>query len=238
LPLTYKSYISMAKMRLLQPEIAKIKEKVGDDAAKLQQEQMKLYNEVGVSPLSGCVPMLATMPVLMAVFMLFPNIINLRQKSFLWANDLSTYDSIMTLPFSIPAYGSHVSLFCLLMTISQLVYGYYNNLNTPDQVGQPIDMKKMAYITPVIFMFVMNSFPAGLSFYYFISNLVTIAQQIGIRKFVDEDKIKAVLEDNRKKIASGGGPKKSRFSEYIQKQLQTAEEAKKAIDEDKKKKKK
>ena len=239
LPLTYKSYVSMAKMRILQPELNAIKEKIGDDAAKQQQAQMKLYGEVGVSPLSGCVPVVATMPVLMAVFMLFPNLINLRQQSFLWANDLSTFDSIATLPFSIPLYGNHVSLFTLLMTVSSIAYGYYNNQNTPDQTGQPIDMKKMAYITPVIFMFVMNSLPAGMSFYYFISNIVTIGQQIGIRKFVDEDKIKNILDDNRKKIAAGGGAKKSRFSEYISKQMKAVEEAQKtqpAIDTKKKKK--
>jgi YidC/Oxa1 family membrane protein insertase len=227
LPLTYKSYVSMAKTRILAPEIAKIKERIGDDAAKVQQETMKLYQEVGVNPLSGCIPVLATMPILMAVFLLFPNLINLRQQSFLWANDLSTFDSIITLPFNIPFYGSHVSLFCLLMTISQLAYGYYNNQITPDQPGQPIDMKKMAYITPVIFMFVMNSFAAGLSFYYFVSNLVTIGQQLAIRKFVNEDKIKVLLDENRKKIASGGG-KKSKFSQYLQNQMKAVEEAQKA----------
>lgn len=236
LPLTYKSYVSMAKMRILQPELNAIKEKIGDDAAKLQQAQMKLYGEVGVSPLSGCVPVLATMPILMAVFMLFPNLINLRQEGFLWANDLSTFDSVLDLPFSIPFYGNHVSLFTLLMTISSVAYGYYNNQNTPDQVGQPIDMKKMAYITPVIFMFVMNSLPAGMSFYYFVSNLVTILQQIGIRKFVDEDKIKQILEENRKKIAAGGG-KKSRFSEYLSKQMKAVEEAQKQQQANPKKKK-
>jgi YidC/Oxa1 family membrane protein insertase len=238
LPLTYKSYVSMAKMRILQPELNAIKEKIGDDPAKQQQAQMKLYGEVGVSPLSGCIPVLATMPVLMAVFMLFPNLINLRQQSFLWANDLSTFDSIATLPFSIPLYGTHVSLFTLLMTVSSIAYGYYNNQNTPDQTGQPIDMKKMAYITPVIFMFVMNSLPAGMSFYYFISNIVTIGQQIGIRKFVDEDKIKDVLDENRKKIAAGGGAKKSRFSEYISKQMKAVEEAQKVQEVEKTKKKK
>ncbi len=227
LPLTYKSYVSMAKTRILAPEIAKIKEKIGDDAAKVQQETMKLYQEVGVNPLSGCIPVLATMPILMAVFLLFPNLINLRQQSFLWSNDLSTFDSIINLPFKIPFYGSHVSLFCLLMTVSQLAYGYYNNQITPDQPGQPIDMKKMAYITPVIFMFIMNSFPAGLSFYYFVSNLVTIGQQLAIRKFVDEDKIKVLLEENRKKIAAGGG-KKSKFSQYLQNQMKAVEEAQKA----------
>ncbi len=238
LPLTYKSYVSMAKTRILAPEIAAIKEKIGDDPARVQQETMKLYGEVGVNPLSGCVPVLATMPVLMAVFMLFPNLINLRQESFLWANDLSTYDSILTLPFAIPFYGTHVSLFCLLMTASQLAYGYYNNQITPDQPGQPINMKMMAYITPVIFMFVMNSFSAGLSFYYFVSNLVTIGQQLAIRYFVNEDKIKALLDANRIKIAAGGGAKKSRFSQYLQTQLKTMEEQQKAAATQKKTKKK
>jgi YidC/Oxa1 family membrane protein insertase len=236
LPLTYKSYVSMAKTRILAPEIAAIKEKIGDDAARVQQETMKLYGEVGVNPLSGCIPVLATMPVLMAVFMLFPNLINLRQQSFLWANDLSTFDSFINLPFNIPFYGSHVSLFCLLMTVSQLAYGYYNNQITPDQPGQPINMKMMAYITPVIFMFVMNSFPAGLSFYYFVSNLVTIGQQLAIRKFVNEDKIKALLDENRKKIAAGGGPKKSKFSQYLQTQLKTMEEQQKTTAKNPKKK--
>jgi len=238
LPLTYKSYVSMTKTRILAPEIAAIKEKIGDDPARVQQETMKLYGEVGVNPLSGCIPVLATMPVLMAVFMLFPNLIDLRQESFLWAEDLSTYDSILNLPFKIPFYGDHISLFCLLMTVSQLAYGYYNNQITPDQPGQPINMKMMAYVTPVIFMFVMNSFPAGLSFYYFISNLVTIGQQLAIRKFVNEDKIKALLDANRAKIKAGGGAKKSRFSTYLQTQLKTMEEQQKAAADQKKGKKK
>jgi YidC/Oxa1 family membrane protein insertase len=173
----------------------------------------------------------------MAVFMLFPNLINLRQESFLWAEDLSTFDSIVSLPFAIPFYGSHVSLFCLLMTVSQLAYGYYNNQITPDQPGQPINMKMMAYFTPVIFMFVMNSFPAGLSFYYFISNLVTIGQQLAIRKFVNEDKIKLILDENRKKIAASGGAKKSRFSQYLQTQMKTMEETQKNAKNTPKKKK-
>ncbi|TAG63764.1 MAG: membrane protein insertase YidC, partial [Runella slithyformis] len=156
-PLVYKSYISMAKMRMLAPELAIIKEKVGDDAAKMQQEQMKLYQQVGVSPLSGCVPVLATMPVLMALFFLFPNLIELRQESFLWAKDLSTYDAPFHLPFTIPFYGAHVSVFTLLMTISQLIYAKYNNQITPQQTqpGMP-DMKMLGYAMPVMFMFVMN----------------------------------------------------------------------------------
>jgi YidC/Oxa1 family membrane protein insertase len=236
-PLTYKSYVGMAKMKVLQPELEAIKAKVGDDAAKMQQEQMKLYGQVGVSPMSGCIPVLATMPILMSVFFLFPNLFELRQQPFLWANDLSTFDSVINLPFKIPFYGSHVSIFCLLMTVSQLAYGYYNNQITPAQTGQPFDMRMMAYVTPVIFMFVMNSFPAGLSFYYFVSNIVTVAQQLIIKRFVNNDKLKEILEENRKKIAAGGGPKKSKFSEYLQKSMAAAEDAKKQQDAAKKKKK-
>lgn len=234
-PLVYKSYISMAKMRVLAPELAVIKEKVGDDAAKMQQEQMKLYQQVGVSPLSGCVPVLATMPILMALFFLFPNLIELRQKAFLWAGDLSTYDAPFHLPFTIPFYGSHVSMFTLLMTVSQLVYAKYNNQITPQQTqpGMP-DMKMLTYAMPVMFMFIMNTFPAGLSFYYFVSNLVTIAQQQLIRRFVDDDKIKDILDQNRKKIASGE-KKKSKFSDMLEKSMRAAEDAKKQADEAKKK---
>lgn len=237
-PLVYKSYISMAKMRVLAPELAVIKEKVGDDAAKMQQEQMKLYQQVGVSPLSGCVPVLATMPVLMALFFLFPNLIELRQQSFLWAKDLSTYDAPFHLPFSIPFYGAHVSVFTLLMTVSQLIYAKYNNQITPQQTqpGMP-DMKMLTYAMPVMFMFIMNTFPAGLSFYYFVSNLVTIAQQQIIRRFVDDDKIKAILETSRQKIASGE-KKKSKFSDMLEKSMKAAEESKKAAEEAKKKGKK
>lgn len=233
-PLVYKSYISMAKMRLLQPELNVLREKVGDDQAKMQQEQMKLYQQVGVSPLSGCVPVLATMPVLMALFFLFPNLIELRQQSFLWAKDLSTYDAPIRLPFAIPFYGSHVSIFTLLMTISQLVYAWYNNQITPTQTqpGMP-NMKVMAYIMPVMFMFVMNTFPAGLSFYYFVSNIVTILQQQIIKRFVDEDKLKLVLEENRKKIATGE-KKQSKFSAMLEKSMKAAEEAKKNAEESKK----
>ncbi|MFN8356408.1 MAG: membrane protein insertase YidC [Spirosomataceae bacterium] len=226
LPLVYRSFISMAKMRVLQPEINDLKEKVGDDAAKLQQEQMKLYQQVGVSPLSGCVPLLLQLPVLMSVFFLFPNLIELRQQPFLWSVDLSTYDAPIMLPFSIPFYGSHVSIFTLLMGLSNIAYAYYNNQITPTQANSPINMKAMGYITPVIFMFIMNNFPSGLSFYYFVSNLVTIAQQLIIRRFVDEGKIKEVLEENRKKFASGT-VKKSKFATMLEKSMQAAEEAKK-----------
>ena len=224
-PLTYKSYISMAKMKLLAPELEEIRQKNGDDAAKQQQDQMKLYQQVGVSPLSGCVPVLATMPILFSLFFLFPNLIELRQQHFLWANDLSTYDTFIKLPVALPFYGDHVSLFTIMMTISSIGYAYYNNQMTPNQPG-PVNMKFLGYVMPVMFMFVLNSFPAGLTFYYFVSNVVTIAQQLTIKRFVNEDKIKAILEDNRKKNAES--PKKqTKFQQYLEKSLQAADEAKK-----------
>ncbi|RYZ64074.1 MAG: membrane protein insertase YidC, partial [Proteobacteria bacterium] len=230
-------YVSMAKMRVLGPEVNAIREKVGDDMAKQQQETMKLYQQVGVSPLSGCIPVLATMPVLMALFFLFPNLIELRQKGFLWSSDLSTYDSFIKFPFTIPFLGSHLSLFTIFMTASSLAYAYYNNQMTPAQPNSPINMKAMSYVFPLMFMFVLNSFPAGLTFYYFVSNVVTIAQQLLIRKFVDEDKIKAVLEENRKKFAKGD-VKKSKFQDLLQRSLQQAEEAKKQAEDAKKRPKK
>ncbi|MBD2754421.1 membrane protein insertase YidC [Spirosoma validum] len=228
-PLTYKSYVSMAKMRVLQPELNEMKERVGDDMAKQQAEQMKLYQEVGVSPLSGCVPVVATMPILFALFMLFPNLIELRQKSFLWANDLSTYDAFLKFP-ALPFIGGHLSLFTVLMTASSIAYAYYNNQTTPTQPG-PVNMKALSYVFPLMFMFVLNSYPAGLTFYYFVSNIVTIAQQQLIRRFVDEDKIKAVLEENRRKNASGQGKKPGGFQALLQRQLAAADEARKQAEE-------
>jgi YidC/Oxa1 family membrane protein insertase len=228
-PLTYKSYISMAKMRVLQPELNEMKERVGDDMAKQQSEQMKLYQEVGVSPLSGCIPVLATMPILFSLFMLFPNLIELRQKPFLWASDLSTYDAFITFP-AIPFVGSHLSLFTVLMTASSIAFAYFNNQTTPTQPG-PVNMKALSYVFPLMFMFVLNSYPAGLTFYYFVSNVVTIAQQQLIRRFVDEDKLKAVLDENRRKNASGQGKKPGGFQAMLQKQLAAAEEARKLADE-------
>ncbi len=236
-PLTYKSYISMAKMRILGPELEQIREQNKDDLAKQQQEQMKLYQQVGVSPLSGCVPVLATMPILFSLFFLFPNLIELRQQSFLWASDLSTYDSFFKLPFNVPfGIGNHISLFTILMTISSIGYAYYNNQNTPTQPG-PVNMKALGYVMPLMFMFILNSFPAGLTFYYFVSNVVTIAQQLLIKRFVNEDKIKNILEENRKKNATGE-KKQNKFQKYLEKSLQAAEEAKKKQAELEKKTKK
>jgi YidC/Oxa1 family membrane protein insertase len=233
-PLTYRAYISQAKMRVLAPEVAAIRERVGDDdAAKLQSEQMKLYNEVGVSPLSGCIPVLATLPVLMSLFFLFPNLIELRQQSFLWSNDLSTYDTFFKFPFTVPFLGNHLSLFTVLMTASSIVYAWYNNQTTPQQPG-PVDMKTLSYIFPLMFMFVLNSFPAGLTWYYFVSNVVTISQQQLIRRFVDEGAIKVKLEENRKKNATGEAKKPGGFQAMLQKQLAAAEEARKAADDSQK----
>jgi YidC/Oxa1 family membrane protein insertase len=224
LPLSYKSYIGMAKMKLLKPELDVIKEKYGDNMTQIQAEQMKLYQQVGVSPFSGCIPLLLQMPLLLAMFYFFPFSIELRQKAFLWADDLSTYDSIANLPFAIPFYGSHVSLFVLLMTISTIVSQWQNN--QLQSVQGP--MKSMGYIMPVVFMFVLNSFSAALSFYYLVSNLVTFGQQAVIRRFVDDTKIKSVMDDHRKKMESGGGSgNKSKFMSKLQEAMKASEEARK-----------
>lgn len=232
-PLIYKSYMSSAKMRVLAPEIAELKEKVGDDQMKLQQETMKLYQQVGVNPLSGCIPMLLQMPILMSVFFLFPNLIMFRQKGFLWAKDLSTYDSFFNFGFNLPILGGHLSLFVLLMTASTMVYTYYNNQMTPDQPG-PIDMKKISYIFPLVFLFVLNSYPAALAFYYLISNLVTILQQRVVKVFVNEDRIQTILDDNRRNYQARGGSRKNKFADFLEKQMQASEEMKKKNDQMKK----
>lgn len=231
-PLIYKSYMSSAKMRVLAPEINAIKERVGDDTVKIQQETMKLYQQVGVNPLSGCIPLLLQMPILMSVFFLFPNLVMFRQKEFLWAKDLSTYDNLIHWGFNLPVLGNHLSLFVVLMTLSSLAFTYYNNQNTPDQPG-PIDMKKISYVFPVVFMFVLNSFPAALSFYYLISNLVTIAQQLIVKRFVNEEKILTILENNKRNYHTKP-QKKNKFSDFLEKQMQASEEMKRKSDELKK----
>ena len=223
LPLSYKSYLGMAKMKLLKPELDLIKEKNGDNMTQNQQDQMKLYQQAGVNPFSGCIPLLLQMPILFAMFWFFPMAIQLRQQPFLWAEDLSTYDSIASLPFTIPFYGDHVSLFVILMTVSTLIYTWQNNQIS--SVQGP--MKSMSYAMPVIFLFVLNSFSAGLSFYYFVSNLITFAQQAIIKRFVDEDKIKAVMEDHKKKMdaTAAAGGKKSGFMSKLQQAMKASEEA-------------
>ncbi len=222
-PLSYKSYISMAKTKVLKPELDELKEKYGNDMQKIQAEQMKLYQKVGVNPLSGCIPVLLQMPILLAMFNFFPNSVELRQESFLWANDLSTYDAILSWKASIPListfYGNHISLFTLLMTLSTILYTWSNNQMSAVQGP----MKSIGYVMPVVFMFVLNSYPAGLTFYYFVSNLVTFAQQSIIRRFVNEEKIRKILEQNRKKNVN---KKKSKFQLKIEEAMKASEEAK------------
>jgi YidC/Oxa1 family membrane protein insertase len=232
-PLSYKSYLSMAKMKVLKPELDEIKERVGEDMTKVQQEQMKLYSQVGVNPISGCIPVLLQMPLIFAMFYLFPASIELRQQPLLWAEDLSTYDSLIHLPFVVPFLGSHLSLFTLLMTASTLIYTWQNNQIS--SVQGP--MKSMSYIMPLVFLFVLNSFSAGLTFYYFISNLVTFAQQAIIKRFVDEDKIRAIMEENKKKNATGGG-KKSKFMSKLEDAMKSSEEARRKAEEERRNKKK
>ncbi|MFI5162441.1 MAG: membrane protein insertase YidC [Sphingobacteriales bacterium] len=197
-PLTYKSYLSMAKMRILKPEMDEIKAKVGDDnATLLQQEYMKLYKKAGVNPLGGCLPLLIQMPIVFAFFRFFPSLFELRGQSFLWMHDLSTYDALIR--FSPINLGvtviNHISLMCLLMTASTLIYTYFNN-QISGATGQ---MKYIGYITPFIFLFTLNSYPAGLNYYYFLANMMTFAQQYLIRLMVDDKKIHAQLQENKKK---------------------------------------
>jgi YidC/Oxa1 family membrane protein insertase len=220
-PLTYRSYLSTAKMRILKPEMDEIKAKVGDDdQTKLQQEYMKLYKKAGVNPLGGCVPLILQMPILFAFFFFFPSSIELRQQSFLWVSDLSTYDSIWTfgeVPFISYIYGDHVSLMCLLMTISTLIYTRLNN-QISGATGQ---MKWMGYLMPIIFMGVLNNVASGLNYYYFLANMMTFGQQYAIRLFVDDAKLHKQIQENKKKPES---QKKSKFQqklEEMQKERQT-----------------
>ncbi len=197
-PFTYKSYVSQAKMRVLKPEIDELNGKFGPDKAlEKQQAMMALYKKAGVNPMGGCLPMLLQMPILFAMFFFFPTSIELRQEGFLWATDLSTYDSILNLPFEIPFYGSHVSLFCLLMTITTIISTAMNqqSLNSQSMPG----MKTMMYMMPIMFLFILNSYSSGLSYYYFLANVITIGQTYLMRYFVDEEKIHAQLQANKKK---------------------------------------
>ena len=209
-PFTYKSYMSQAKMRALKPEIDELNEKFSKDKAlEKQQATMALYKKAGVNPMGGCLPMLLQFPILIAMFFFFPTSIELRQESFLWATDLSTYDSILKLPFSIPFYGDHVSLFCLLMTITTIIS---TSLNQQAAASQSMPgMKTMMYLMPVMFLFILNNYSAGLSYYYFLANLITIGQTFIIRYFVDEDKIRAQLQVNKKKPV-----KKSNFQKRLE----------------------
>lgn len=206
LPLTYKSYLSTAKMRILKPELDELKAKYGDDMAQMQQEQMRLYRKAGVSPFGGCLPLLLQFPILIAMFRFFPASIELRQESFLWAHDLSTWDSIYTLPFNIPYYGDHVSLFTILMTISTIIYTHMNNSMT----SQPPEFKWMSYLMPIFFLGFFNNYAAGLSLYYFYFNILTFGQQYLFKAFIDEDKLHAKIQANklRPESAKKGGLQK------------------------------
>ncbi|MCW0482902.1 membrane protein insertase YidC [Gaoshiqia sediminis] len=210
-PFTYKSYISQAKMRALKPEIDELNEKFGKDKPmEKQQATMALYKKAGVNPMGGCLPMLLQMPILFAMFFFFPTSIELRQESFLWANDLSSYDSILNLPFTIPFYGDHVSLFCLLMTVTTIISTKLNSQATSSQ-AMP-GMQTMMYMMPVMFLFILNSYPSGLSYYYFLANLITIGQMYLFRVLIDEEKIRAQLHANKKK----GPVVKSKFQQRLE----------------------
>jgi YidC/Oxa1 family membrane protein insertase len=209
-PFTYKSYISQAKMRALKPEVDEINEKYGKDKPmEKQQATMALYKKAGVNPMGGCLPMVLQMPILFAMFFFFPTSIELRQESFLWATDLSSYDSIFNLPFSIPIYGDHVSLFCLLMTITTIIS---TKLNSQASANNAMPgMQTMMYIMPLMFLFILNSYPAGLSYYYFLANLITIGQMYLFRVLIDEEKIRTQLHANKKKPV-----KKSKFQQRLE----------------------
>ncbi len=221
-PATYKSYLSQAKMKVLKPEITELGEKYKDNAMKKQQETMKLYGKAGVSPMSGCVPALLQMPIFYALFMFFPTSFALRQKPFLWADDLSSYDVVANLPFEIPFYGDHVSLFPILASIAIFFYMMMTTgQNMPTQPGMP-NMKFIMYLMPVMMLFFFNNYASGLSLYYFVSNLITIGIMLVIKNFIlDNDRIHAQIQENKKK------PKKeNKFQRKMREMMEQAEEQK------------
>ncbi len=210
-PLTYKSYLATAKMRVLKPQIDEINAKIPKDKPlERQQATMALYKKVGVNPMGGCLPMLLQMPILFAMFRFFPSSFELRQQPFLWASDLSSYDSIWNFGFNVPFYGDHMSLFCLLMTASTIIYTYQQNKLNPQNTTMP-SMKIISYLMPVMFLFIFNNYSAGLSYYYFLANVITFGQMYLIRRFVNEEKLIAQLNENKKKPV-----KKSRFQERLE----------------------
>ena len=222
-PVTYKSYLSQAKMKVLKPEITEINDKFKDNAMKKQQETMKIYNKAGVNPMSGCVPALVQMPIFYALFMFFPTSFALRQKSFLWADDLSSYDTILELPFYIPFYGDHVSLFPILASVAIFFYMMMTTgQNMPTQPGMP-NMKFIIYLSPVMMLIFFNSYASGLSLYYFVSNLITIFIMLAIKNFIlDDDKIHARIQANKEK------PKKEgKFQAKMRQIMEQAEDQKK-----------
>ncbi len=212
-PLTWKSYTSMAKMRVLKPEIDEINARIPKDkSVERQQATMALYKKAGVSPLGGCLPVLLQMPILIAMFRFFPTSIELRQQGFLWAHDLSTYDSILNLPFTIPMYGDHISLFTLLMTASTILTMRISNQANASQSQMP-GMKGMMYIMPVMFMFMLNNWSSALTYYYFLANVITFGQNQLVKQFVDEDALRAKLKINQKKSSP---KKKSGFQKRLE----------------------
>ena len=236
-PITFKSFLSQAKMKVLRPEIAELGEKFKKDPMKKQQETMKLYNKAGVNPMAGCIPALIQMPFLMASFQFFPSAFELRQQKFLWADDLSSFDEIVKLPFHIPLYGDHISLFPILAAIAIFFYMKMTSgdqqMAAPQQEGMP-DMAKMMkimiYVSPLMMLFFFNSYGAGLSLYNFISNLVTILIMLVIKRyFIDGDKIHAQIQENKLKEPK----KQGRFQRKLQEAMEQAE-AQKAAQQKKK----
>lgn len=227
-PIAYKTYLSSARMRVLKPEIEEISKKFPktEDAMKKQQATMALYKKAGVNPMAGCLPMLLQFPILIAMFRFFPSSIELRQQSFLWAHDLSSYDSILDLPFSIPFYGDHVSLFTLLMTVSTIFYTKINNEMMGSASTQMPGMKTMMYIMPIMFLGIFNNYASGLSYYYLLANLLTFAQMFLIRRSIDEDKIRKQLMANKKKPVKQSGFQK-RLEEMAKKRGYDAKTGKK-----------
>lgn len=213
-PIAYKTYKSQAKMRVLKPEIDELGKKFPkkEDAMKKQQATMSLYKKAGVNPAAGCVPMLLQLPILIAMFRFFPASIELRQESFLWASDLSSYDSIFSLPFTIPFYGDHVSLFTLLMTASTILYTKMNSEMMGSSSQQMPGMKTMMYFMPVMLLFFLNNYASALSYYYLLANLITFGQMFLIKRSIDEDKIRRQIAMNKKKPA-----KKSKWQERMEK---------------------
>ncbi len=235
-PLSYKSHVSMAKMRVINntPEMKALDEKYKGDAQKLQMEKMAIYRKMGVSMFGGCLPMLFSYPFLIALFFFFPQSVELRQQSFLWAHDLSTYDSIMSLPFSIPGYGSHVSLFTLLMAASTFVFTYFQQKSQP-ATGAQAQMKYIAYFMPLVLLIFLNSYASGLSLYYLVSNVISIAQTVLIRKFVNDEKLLADMREaaktNKGKKGKGSGKStqsKSRMERWVENQQKKQQEMLKA----------
>jgi YidC/Oxa1 family membrane protein insertase len=219
-PVTYKSYLSQAKMKVLRPEITEINEKHKDNTMKRQQETMALYRKAGASPMAGCIPALLQLPVFYALFQFFPSAFALRQKSFLWAEDLSSYDTVYELPFHIPLYGDHISLFPILASIAIFIYMTMTTGQTmqQQQPGMP-NMKFIMYISPLFMLVFFNNYASGLSLYYFISNLITIGIMLVIKNYIiDEDKIHAKIQENKKK------PKKqNRFQRKMAEMMEQAE---------------